>query len=138
MKTARTAGPLTGFLLLTFIVLTAGTACRDRLAGTSKIPRLDSEYQVVVFANGQVLIGKLEGLGTPYPLLRDVYSVKTVPAGDPQNPQKTTNVLVSRSKEWHAPEYSLINVTEVLVIEPVTRGSRMDQLITEEKKQRSQ
>ncbi len=124
-------------LALVLLALTAGTACNYRLVNTARIPKFDG-YQAVLFANGQVLIGKLEGLGTAFPVMRDVYAVKAVPAGDQQNPQKTTNVLVSRSKEWHAPGYTVINAAQVLVIEPVTKNSRMDQLIAEEHAKRSQ
>jgi hypothetical protein len=56
-----------------------------------------------------------------------------VPAGDPNNPQKTTNLLVSRSRVPNSPAFTVVNARNILLIEPVTPGSQMDQLISKEK-----
>lgn len=129
--------------LLLVAALAAAVGCNDRpidsrmveppKAPTPAAPKLDTEYQAVVLTSGQVLIGKLEGLDTPHPVLRDVFAVRTVPE-DPKNPQKTTNVLVSRAKEWHSPGYTVLSAHNILAVEPVSRGSRLEQLLAEEKK----
>ena len=120
--------------LLPALLLAAGMGCNYRLVNTSKTPTFDTEYQVVVLVNGQVLIGKIEGLETAHPILRDVYSLRIMPAGDPQNPSKTTNVIVSRSKEWHSPAFTVLNSATILAVEPVSKGSQMDELIAQEKR----
>jgi len=129
--------------LLLAAALAASVSCNDHAvesraveppkAPTPAAPKLDTEYQAVVLTSGQVLIGKLEGLDTPYPVLRDVFAVRTVPE-DPKNAQKTTNVLVSRAKEWHSPGYTVLSAHNILAVEPVSKGSRLEQLLAEEKK----
>lgn len=85
-------------------------------------------YQAVLLTNGSVYYGKLEGLGGPFPVLRDVFYVQA--AADP-NTKQTTNVLIRRGKEWHAPDYMVLNANHILLVEPVTPGSRVANLIAE-------
>jgi hypothetical protein len=82
----------------------------------------------VLLTNGSVYYGKLEGLGGPFPVLRDVFYVQA--AADP-NTKQTTNVLIRRGKEWHAPDYMVLNANHILLVEPVTPGSRVANLIAE-------
>ena len=119
--------------MLLLASLAAGIGCKDGTAERSTTPKLDTEYQAVVLTNGQVLVGKLEGLGSPYPVLRDVFAVRVVP-DDPQNPQKATNLLISRAREWHSPAYTVLSAHSILAVEPVTKGSRLELLLAEEKK----
>ena len=87
-------------------------------------------YQAVLLTNGSVYYGKLEGLGGPFPVLRDVFYVQA--AADP-NTKQTTSVLIRRGKEWHAPDYMVLNANHILLVEPVTAGSRVANLIAEAK-----
>jgi hypothetical protein len=114
-------------LLLASVLLAAGTSCGHRP------PKFDTEYQVVVFTNGQVMIGRLEGLDTKYPVLREAYSVQVVPANDQSNPRNVNTMLVSRSREAHAPAFTVLVPRNILLIEPVTKGSRMEDLIARER-----
>ena len=82
----------------------------------------------MLLTNGSVYYGKLEGLGGPFPVLRDVFYVQA--AADP-NTKQTTNVLIRRGKEWHAPDYMVLNANHILLVEPVTPGSRVANLIAE-------
>jgi len=90
--------------------------------------RFRTAYQAVLLTNGSVYYGKLEGLGGPFPVLRDVFYVQA--AADP-NTKQTTNVLIRRGKEWHAPDYMVLNANHILLVEPVTPGSRVANLIAE-------
>ena len=90
-----------------------------------------SGYSAVLLANGSVYFGKLEGLGSPYPVLHDVYYVQTVT--DPET-KKVTSILVKRGKEWHAPDRMTINDKSIVFVEPVGAGSKVAQLIAESKK----
>ena len=90
-----------------------------------------SGYSAVLLANGSVYFGKLEGLGSPYPVLRDVYYVQSVT--DPET-KKVTSILVKRGKEWHAPDRMTINDKSIVFVEPVGAGSKVAQLIAESKR----
>ena len=71
-----------------------------------------------------------EGLGGLFSALRDVFYVQA--AADPSTKQ-ATNVLIRRGKEWHAPDYMVLNANHILLIQPVTPGSRVANLIAEAK-----
>jgi hypothetical protein len=88
-------------------------------------------YSAVLLANGSVYFGKLEGLGSPYPVLRDVYYVQST--SDPET-KKVASILVKRGKEWHAPDRMIINDKSIVFVEPVGADSKVAQLIAESKK----
>jgi hypothetical protein len=58
----------------------------------------------------------VEALGSPYPVLRDVYYVQST-----TNPEaKTvTNVLAKRGREWHGPDRMIISEKSIVFFEPV-------------------
>src|SRR5258706_2754451 len=72
-------------------------------------------YQAVLLSNGSAYFGKLEGLGTPYPVLHEVYYVQS--AQDPQT-KKVSNILVKRGKEWHSPDRMVLNANMIVFVEP--------------------
>jgi len=88
--------------------------------------KFKTPYQAVLLTNNNVYYGKLEGLGTPTPFLRDVFYIQTTV--DP-NTKQSAAVLIRRGKEWHGPDFMVLNAQHVLLIEPVTEGSRVAQLI---------
>ena len=88
-------------------------------------------YSAVLLENGSGYFGMLGGLGSPYPVLRDVYYVQS--ATDPET-KKVTSILVKRGKEWHAPDRMTINDKSIVFVEPVGPGSKVAQLIAESKK----
>jgi hypothetical protein len=85
-------------------------------------------FYAVLLNGGQVYFGKLDGLGTQYPVLTEVFYVQS--REDPDTKQ-VSSVLVKRGKEWHAPDRMLINSSQIVLIEPVTAGSRVAQLIAQ-------
>ena len=89
-----------------------------------------NKYYAVLLSNGLVYFGKLEGLGSAYPVLHDVYYVQSV-----TNPDTKTvyNVLVKRGKEWHSPDRMILNEKAILFVEPVGSNSKVSQLIAESK-----
>lgn len=91
-----------------------------------------SEYQAVFLTNGQTFIGKLEGAGSDYPKLTDVFYIQS---GVNQDTKQATNVLVKRGKELHGPEFMYINARNILMIEPVAADSQVARLIKEAKAQ---
>jgi hypothetical protein len=93
---------------------------------------MTTPYQAVLLSNGSAYFGQLEGLGTPFPVLRDVFYVQS--AQDPQTKQ-VSNILVKRGKEWHAPDRMILNSNMIVLVEPVNPTSRVAQLIAQAKNQ---
>ena len=121
-----------GILMVAVLALAgaAGWSARARAAGpvAPTGPRLDTLYQAVLLTNGQVYYGKLEGLGSAYPVLNDVYYVQV---GVDTGTKQTKSVLLKRGNEWHAPDRMVLNANHILLVEPVTPGSRVARLIAE-------
>ena len=90
----------------------------------------DTTYQAVLLSGGDAFFGKLEGYGTPNPVLTDVYYVQR--QADPQQKQ-VRNVLLKRGAEWHAPDRMYLNPAHILFVEPVGEGSTVAKLIAQEK-----
>ena len=117
-------------------ILAFGAGCSNRPdSAPRKFKNLDTEYQAVMLTNGQVFFGKIEGLGTPYPVLNDVYYVRTF--ADPKNPRNTTSTLIKRGQEWHAPGSMVLNADHIVLVEPVTKDSKIAQLIAEKEQKES-
>lgn len=98
----------------------------------SSAVKMTTPYQAVLLSNGSAYFGQLEGLGTPFPVLRDVFYVQSV-----QDPEKKTvsNILVKRGKEWHAPDRMILNANMIVLVEPVNPASRVALLIAQAKTQ---
>ena len=111
--------------LTTFLSACSMTKERPQPAMT-----LTTDYQAVLLTNGQVLVGKMDGLGASFPVLTDVYYVQSV--ADPTTKQ-TKMVLVKRGREWHAPDRTIINVNHIILVEPVTKASKLMELIEKSK-----
>jgi hypothetical protein len=89
------------------------------------------KYYAVLLNNGAVYFGQVEGLGTPYPVLKDVYYVES---NVNQETKAVRSTLVKRGKEWHEPDRMIINEKAIVFLEPVGKDSRVSQLIDESKK----
>ena len=90
--------------------------------------KFDTTYQAVLLDNGQVYYGKVKGLGTPFPVVTDVFYVEH--QVDPQT-KAVKNILVRRGKEWHSPDHMVINARHIVLVEPVSPNSQVAQLIAE-------
>jgi hypothetical protein len=95
---------------------------------TSHEVTFPTPYQAVLLANGAVYYAKVQGYGTPNPVLMDVYYIVTQ-----TNPETkaTSNVLVKRGKELHGPDRMYVNPNQIVFVEPVGPGSKVAQLIAE-------
>jgi hypothetical protein len=100
-------------------------SCRHRAL------KFETAYQAVLLTNGNVYFGTLEDYGTKFPVLRDVFYVQS--SMNPETKQ-TTNVLVKRGKELHAPDRMYLNPNQIILVEPVGPDSKVAQLIAEQKK----
>ena len=111
------------------LLLLAG--CQAQLKSPAASAVNPVQCQAVLLTNGSVYFGQLEGLGSPYPVLHDVYYVQS---NVNQETKAVTNVLVKRGKEWHGPDRMIINEHSIVFIEPVGPDSKVAQLIAESKK----
>ena len=85
-------------------------------------------YQAVLLTNGSVYFGKLDGYGTPAPVLTDAFYVLS--HADPETKQ-VSNVLVKRGKELHGPDRMYINPSQIVFVETVGPNSKVAQLIAQ-------
>jgi hypothetical protein len=83
-------------------------------------------YQAVLLVNGSVYFGHLQNYSSRDPILVDVYYV--VSQTNPDTKQ-TSNVLVKRGRELHAPDRMYLNPSEIAFVEPVGVDSKIAQLI---------
>lgn len=87
-----------------------------------------SAFQAVLLTNGSVYFGKLQGYGSPHPVMTDVYYIVT--QTNPETKQ-SSNILVKRGKELHGPDRMYLNPNQILFVEPVGSGSKVAQLIAD-------
>ena len=84
-------------------------------------PLLTTQYQMVVLTNGQALVGKLEGLGSAFPLF---YDVSTVQRQVNQEGKEVTEALIS-----HEGDPMILNAQHILFVESVKPGSKLAALV---------
>lgn len=113
--------------LLVLVVALLGILVTREVRRGSNV-KLETPYQAVLLANGQAYFGKIQGLGSPFPVMTDVHYVQTQVN---QETKQTTNVLVRRGKEWHGPDRMFLNGTQIVLVEPVTETSQVSKLISE-------
>jgi hypothetical protein len=99
----------------------------------STAPSFDTPYQAVLLDTGQVYYAKIDGLGTDFPVLHDVYYVQS--STDPQTKQ-VTNVLIRRGKELHGPTETVVNARHIVMVEPISPTSKVAELITQQQNQK--
>lgn len=117
---------------LSALVLVLGTGCQKAQPPAPAAATIDSaKFYAVLLTNNSVYFGHLEGLGSPFPVLKDVYYVQSS-----QNPEtkEVKNILVKRGKEWHGPDRMIVNEKSIVFIEPVGIDSTVAKLIEESKR----
>lgn len=110
------------------LVSFASVGCRSAVTKTG-VPSFDTQYQAVLLDTGLVYYGKISGLDTDYPIMRDVYYVQQTT--DPQTKQ-VNSVLIRRGDEWHGPTMTVLNARHIVLVEPVGANSKVAQLIAQE------
>jgi len=108
------------------VIVAAFMLVRDARPGAPVT--FSTPYQAVLLTNGSAYFGKLEGYGTPRPVLTEVYYIVT--QTDPETKQ-SKNVLVKRGKELHEPDRMYLNPNQILCVEPVGEKSKVAQLIAQ-------
>ena len=113
------------------VLATAATvACGTAGAKASGAPTFDTPYQAILLDTGLVYYGKVSGLDTDYPVLKDVYYVQQTKDDKGQ----VNNVLIRRGNEWHGPAETVLNARHIVLVEPVGTNSKVAQLIAEDQK----
>ena len=123
----------TKFIFAVAIVSALSAGCQQAKPAPVTETVDGSKYYAVLLTNGAVYYGKMEGLGSPYPVLRDVFYVQPGPV-DPNTNQPRGMVLVHRGQELHGPDRMILNERSIVFIEPVGNRSRVAQLIQDAKK----
>lgn len=113
-------------LLVVLILLVIGFALDRKLSHAAT--KFQTPYQAVLLTNGSVFFGKVQGYGTDYPVMTNVFYIVT--RTDAQTHQ-SSNVLVKRGKELHAPDRMYLNPAHILFIEPVGPSSKVADLISQ-------
>jgi hypothetical protein len=98
---------------------------------SSADPAFATPYQGVLLTNGQAFFGKLENAGGAFPILRDVYYIRSQVN---QETKQVLNQLVKRGSELHGPDHMVLNKAHILVIEPVRVDSQVAKLIDQASK----
>lgn len=114
---------------LALVIVAGATLALWTRRGTSTV-KFDTPYQAVLLDNNQVYYGKVQGLGTPFPVLTDVYYVQQQVN---QQTKEVKNILIRRGTEWHAPDRMVINANHIILVEPVSPTSKVAQLIADSK-----
>jgi hypothetical protein len=109
------------------VIVSAFLLVKDSRPGSPVV--FTTPYQAVLLMNGAAYFGKLEGYGTPRPVLTDVYYIVT--QTNPETKQ-SSNVLVKRGKELHEPDRMYLNPNQILCVEPVGDKSKVAQLIAQQ------
>ena len=120
------------FLLLLGAALVS-SGCGNAKSAPKSAAIDPNKYYAVLLTNGAAYFGKLEGMGSPSPVLLDAFYVQPGPV-DPNTKQPQGMVLVHRGKELHGPDRMILNDRSIVFVEPVGSDSRVAQLIREAKK----
>jgi hypothetical protein len=78
-----------------------------------------------------VYFGHLQEYGTLHPLLTDVYYIVSQTNMDAK---QVNHALIKRGKELHEPDRMYLNPEQIVFVESVGAGSKVAQLIAEQKK----
>jgi|ERR1700683_2314943 hypothetical protein len=88
-------------------------------------------YQAVLMTNGVAYYGKLQGYGTPQPLLTDVYVIVTQTNPDTKQTSKGLFKL-DKVEDLYQPDRMYLNPSQILGVEPVGPNSKVAQLLSQQ------
>ena len=91
-------------------------------------PLIETPYQAVVLENGSVFYGRIDHLGTDYPVLRDVFTIRSELDS---NTQRFRDVLTRRKNGVNGADHLIFAATAIAFVEPVFPESTMGRLIAE-------
>lgn len=117
-------------LVATIIAAAMGLGLMQFWLEKHKLPGIKSEvYYAVLLNGGQAYFGKIKDSGNGYFVLTEVHYVQT--RVNPET-KESTNILIKRGKEVHAPTEMIINTSHVQSVEPVGADSQISKLVSGE------
>lgn len=91
-------------------------------------PQITTPYQAVVLADGSVFYGRIDHLGTDYPVLRDAFTIRRDFDSATQQPRF---IVVKRKDEINGADHMIFPATAIAFIEPVQPDSMVGKLIAQ-------
>ena len=85
----------------------------------------------LLLSNGSAYFGKARRAG--HAVSRAQGGCSTFKSVQNPDTKQVSNILVKRGKEWHSPDRMILNSNMIVLVEPVSPGSRVAQLIAEAK-----
>lgn len=91
-------------------------------------PLITTPYQAVTLENGSVFYGRIDHLGSDYPVLRDAFSLRAEGGAEGQ---PVRYVMVKRKDDVNGADHMIIAATAIAFVEPVQPDSIIGRLIAE-------
>ena len=91
-------------------------------------PQIVTSYQVVTLQNGTIFYGRIDHLGTDYPVLRDAFTVQS--DVDP-NTKQPRYVLSRRKDDINGADHVILPAASIAFVEPVSPDSTIGRLISQ-------
>ena len=89
-------------------------------------PLLTTHYQAVMLTDGTLLHGRIDHLGTDFPVLREAMTVHAIV--DPAS-GTTSHKIVLRKNEAHGADHLILPATSIIYVEPVQTDSTIGRAI---------
>jgi hypothetical protein len=100
-------------------------------AGKAAIDSIEAgQLCSVTLTNNQVYYGRFVAASGKYLRVREIYYVQS--AVDPVTNQVSNRLVARHKADWHAPQWMVIPLDNVMFVESIGTGSRLAQLIAED------
>ena len=91
-------------------------------------PLLTTHYQAVMLTDGTLLHGRLDHLGTDFPVLREAMTVRAIV--DPTSGAISHKIMLRKSED-HGADHLILPATSILYVEPVQTDSTIGRAIAQ-------
>ena len=116
-------------IVLPWLVVMVGLVCLCGCKRGGGVPELAPGFYAVLLDNGQAYFANLTKLDAQHVKLTNVYYVQR--RVDQKTGEIQANALVKRGKEWHAPDFMIVNAAHIVFIENVKSDSDVMKAIKE-------
>jgi hypothetical protein len=91
-------------------------------------PQITTTYQAVALENGSVFYGRIDHLGTDYPVLRDPFTIRREVDA---NTQQARYTIVKRKDEPNGADHMIFPASAIAFVEPVAPDSAIGKVIAQ-------
>jgi len=130
LSTPLTSGITTISLVVAALSLAALTWHSVSGAGDYRPGKVGALYSVQL-TSGQIFYGRLEDFGRGYVRMGQLYYVPVLPP-DPKTGQRPNTLASQRKSDWHAPDWSVIPIDKIVMMEAVGADSQVAKLIAQD------